>query len=283
MKIVEKLSEMQNIAKICKRENKKIALVPTMGALHEGHLKLIDKAKSLCGPFDLVVVSVFVNPSQFGPNEDFAKYPREIENDCRKSFERGADIVFAPSVGEMYPDGFDTRINCGRITNVLEGKSRPGHFDGVCTVVLKLFCATLADLAVFGQKDAQQVMVIKQMTADLNLATEIVVHPTVREEDGLAMSSRNAYLSPEERVEVPQIYEGLKKLCEFSEKERKSEKLKDFLLNYYSRKSYFTAEYVEITDFSAKNIDEITDAGALVCVALRTNQSKTRLIDNIII
>jgi pantoate--beta-alanine ligase len=280
MEIITETQNLQNIAKKCKIERKKIVLVPTMGALHEGHLKLIDKAKTLG---DIVVVSIFVNPTQFAPNEDFAKYPREFENDCKKCESRGADFVFAPSVEEMYPNGFDTKINCGKITTVLEGKSRPGHFDGVCTVVLKLFNISLADVAVFGQKDAQQVLVIKQMARDLNLATEIEIHPIVREKDGLAMSSRNAYLTADERADVSIICEGLEKLREFAKKEKKVDKLKEFLLKYYSDAKYFNAEYVAITDFCAKKTKEITNKNVLVSVAVRTTQSKTRLIDNIVI
>ena len=280
MEIIAESQKLQNIAKKHKSEQKKTVLVPTMGALHEGHLKLIDKAKTLG---DIVVVSIFVNPAQFGPNEDFAKYPREFDSDCKKCESRGADFVFAPSVKEMYPDGFDTKINCGEITTVLEGKVRPGHFDGVCTVVLKLLNISLADIAVFGQKDAQQVMVIRQMVRDLNLATSLEIHPTVREKDGLAMSSRNSYLTADERAEVSMICEGLEKLREFARKEKKSYELKEFLLKYYSNAKYFTAQYVAVTDFCAKETDEITNGDALVSVAVRTTQSKTRLIDNIII
>jgi len=274
---------MQEIAKKCKSEQKTLVLVPTMGALHEGHLKLIDRAKSCGNDGDtVVIVSIFVNPTQFAPNEDFAKYPREFENDCKKCSERGADFVFAPNPEDMYPDGFDTKINCGKITTVLEGAIRPTHFDGVCTVVLKLFNITLADIAIFGQKDAQQVMVLKQMARDLNLPTALVVHPIVREKDGLAMSSRNAYLTADERAEVAKISLGLEKTREFIEKERDCKKIKEFLLNYYSRALYFIVEYVEITDFSAKKIEKITDDCALISLAVRTTQSKTRLIDNII-
>jgi len=274
---------MQNFAKKCKSEQKTLVLVPTMGALHEGHLKLIDRAKSRGNDGKtVVIVSIFVNPTQFAPNEDFNKYPRKFENDCKKCEERGADLVFAPNAENMYPDGFDTKINCGKITTVLEGEIRPTHFDGVCTVVLKLFNITLADIAIFGQKDAQQVMVLKQMARDLNLTTEIDVHPIVREKDGLAMSSRNAYLTPDERAEVAEIYSGLKKARDLIAKERHSYKIKEFLLDYYSRKSYFVAEYIEITNFSAEKIAKITDEPALISVAMRTTQSKTRLIDNII-
>jgi pantoate--beta-alanine ligase len=253
---------------IIPKRQKKIVLVPTMGALHEGHLKLIDRAKLLG---DLVVVSIFVNPTQFGPNEDYEKYPREFQNDCKKSEEHGADFIFAPSVEEMYPSGFDTKINCGEITKVLEGEIRPGHFDGVCTVVLKLFNATLADIAVFGQKDAQQVMVIKRMVCDLNLPVLIDVHPTVRESDGLAMSSRNAYLTKNERAEVPMIYEGLTKASKLNVGANNySPLLENFLREYYSSAKYFTVEYIAVRE-------------QFILIAARTSESKTRLIDNILI
>jgi pantoate--beta-alanine ligase len=264
-----------------KKRSKKIVIVPTMGALHEGHLKLIDRAKTLG---DLVVVSIFVNPIQFGANEDYGKYPREFENDCKKCESRGADFVFAPSVENMYPDGFDTKINCGKITALLEGAARPGHFDGVCTVVLKLFNVSLADFAVFGQKDAQQVMVIKQMVRDLNVPVIIDVHPIVREEDGLAKSSRNVYLTESERAEVNMIYGGLVKLSNFAKTEKNSEKLKDFLRKYYLTAKCFLVEYIAITDFFARETEgEIGEKDVLVSLAVRTTQSKTRLIDNIIL
>jgi pantoate--beta-alanine ligase len=261
VKIIKNPAELQEIAKKYKNAGKKITLVPTMGALHEGHLKLIDRAKTLG---DIIVVSIFVNPTQFGPNEDFAKYPREFENDCKKCEERGVNIIFAPSVEEMYPSGFDTKISCGEITTILEGAIRPGHFDGVCTVVLKLFNASLADTAVFGQKDAQQVMVIKQMVRDLNLPITLDIHPIVRENDGLAMSSRNAYLTADERAEVPMIYEGLKKTANDLHPKNNIE---SFLRTFYSQARFFNVEYIELKE-------------NIVLVAVRTTQSKTRLLDN---
>ena len=260
MRTVYNPDEMQSIAEKIKSQNSRIVLVPTMGALHEGHLRLIERAKTLG---DVTIVSMFVNPIQFGPNEDYAKYPREFDNDRKKCESRKADFVFAPSVENMYPNGFDTKVNCGKITTLLEGAIRPGHFDGVCTVVLKLFNISQADIAVFGQKDAQQVMVIKQMVRDLNLAIKIDVHPIVREDDGLAMSSRNAYLTDEERDEVPMIYAGLQKA-------QRQKNIKTFLQDYYSSAKYFVTEYIEVADSS-------------VLVAVRTTQSKTRLIDNIIV
>lgn len=287
MKIITNPSVLQEIIKKLKSERSGSAavLVPTMGALHEGHLKLIDRAKMLG---DIVIVSIFVNPIQFGPNEDFAKYPREFENDCKKCENRGADFVFAPSVAEMYPSDsgiipFDTKINCGKITSVLEGAIRPGHFDGVCTVVMKLFNATLADYAVFGQKDAQQVMVIKQMVRDLNIPIVLDIYPIVRENDGLAMSSRNSYLTENERTEVSIIYAGLNAAKGFAKKEKNTIKIKNFLNEFYSSAKFFNVEYIAITDLFANEIGEISEQNTLISLAVRTNQSKTRLIDNIIL
>ncbi|MDR0304325.1 MAG: pantoate--beta-alanine ligase [Chitinispirillales bacterium] len=283
MQVISDTKTLQSVIAEHKKRQKKIALVPTMGALHEGHLKLIDRAKTLG---DLVVVSIFVNPAQFAPNEDYEKYPREFESDCQKCENRGADFVFAPRIEDMYPNGFDTKINCGEITTLLEGAARPGHFDGVCTVVLKLFNVSLADFAVFGQKDAQQVMVIKQMVRDLNAPIIIDVHPIVREDDGLAKSSRNAYLTANERAEVYMIYEGLVKLSEFSkdDKNKNSQKLKEFLQKYYLSAKYFSVEYIAITDFSARKVDgNIFEKDVLISLAVRTTQSKTRLIDNVVI
>jgi len=286
MKIITNPNESQEIAKKIKyngsgsAENKKIVLVPTMGALHEGHLKLIDRAKTLG---DIVFVSIFVNPTQFGPNEDFEKYPRKFESDCKKCEERGADFIFAPSVKEMYPEGFDTSVSCGKITSVLEGAIRPGHFDGVCGVVLKLFNTTLADVAVFGQKDAQQVMVIKQMVRDLNVPITIDIHPIVREKNGLAMSSRNVYLTEKENEDVPMIYSGLQAVTDFVKTEKNAKKIKKYLQNFYLAMKFFKVEYIAITDLYANEIEEISQGNTLISLAVRTAQSKTRLIDNILL
>ena len=183
-----------------------VGLVPTMGALHEGHRALLRRARAEC---DEVVMSLFVNPAQFGPGEDFERYPRDEKRDRAIAADEGVDRVFAPSVAEMYPDGFATSVSVGELGTVFEGAHRPGHFDGVATVVLKLFNLTRPDAAYFGQKDAQQLAVIRRMTTDLGLAVQIRAVETVREPDGLALSSRNAYLSPDERRRAPTLHRAL--------------------------------------------------------------------------
>lgn len=187
---------MQETALRWKQEGKRLALVPTMGALHEGHLALVRAARSLA---DKVVVSIFVNPLQFGPSEDFARYPRSFEQDSNKLEELGVDVLFSPSDKEFYPDGFVTRVSVSQLTENLCGKFRPGHFEGVATVCIKLFNTTQADVAVFGEKDFQQLRVLQQLSADLNLPLGIIPHPTIRDADGLALSSRNRYLSDTQR------------------------------------------------------------------------------------
>jgi pantoate--beta-alanine ligase len=207
MQTITTIPEMQSLAIGLRTQGKLIGLVPTMGALHEGHLRLIDVAKEKA---DVVIVSIFVNPAQFGPNEDFQKYPRTFEADAAACEARGADIVFAPKGADIYPPGFSTYVSEERLSKGLCGISRPGHFRGVCTVVGLLFNITRPDFAVFGQKDAQQAAVIKKMVADLWLPVEVNVAPTVREADGLAMSSRNRYLTEEQRQEATRIYRALR-------------------------------------------------------------------------
>src|SRR5438128_358423 len=197
---------MKEAARQARADNHLVGLVPTMGALHEGHLSLVRRAKQECSR---VYASIFVNPKQFGPNEDFAKYPRAFESDLAQFAEQGVDAVFAPAPEEVYPAGFSTYVNVDGISDRLEGRSRPGHFRGVATVVLKLFEIVQPDFAYFGRKDAQQVTVIQRMVRDLNLNAQIVVCPIVREADGLALSSRNAYLNPDERRAATRLHRAL--------------------------------------------------------------------------
>lgn len=222
MRIIKTIAEMQSQSKQLKLEGKKIGLVPTMGYLHSGHLSLIEKARNAS---DIVVVSLFVNPAQFAPNEDFAKYPRDFERDRELASSAGADILFAPEISEIYPKGYMTIIKLGNIANIIEGASRPGHFDGVAVIVAKLFNAVLPDIAVFGQKDYQQTLVIKQMTQDLNFPIQIIVAPTVREPDGLALSSRNTYLTPDERKSASILFVALQQAVTAIEKGTRDRKV----------------------------------------------------------
>lgn len=255
----------------------RVALVPTMGSLHEGHLSLVDIARSLA---DLVVVSIFVNPLQFGPNEDFDTYPRDEERDLDLLREREVDVVFVPSSATMYPRGADTTVHIGKIGRDLEGATRPGHFDGVATVVAKLFNIVGPDLAVFGQKDAQQVAVIKKMVADLDAPVEIVVGPIVRAEDGVALSSRNSYLSPEERVGARALWLALRMGGKMLEEERTPSAAVAGM-----QAALEATEGVEVGYVAA--VDPVTfgepraDGDVLFLVSARLGS--TRLIDNLLV
>lgn len=281
MKIVTNSLSLQGELSQKKAHGKSVAVVPTMGALHEGHLSLIRKAREIA---DIVVVTLFVNPTQFAPHEDLDKYPRTFDADCTAAKGAGADYLFAPSVEEVYPPEFDAVVQCGGITSRLEGASRPGHFDGVTTIVLKLFNMTVADKAVFGQKDAQQILVIKKMVRDLNIPIDVVVAPTMREESGLAMSSRNRYLSDAEIGEAAALSQGLFRAKDsFKSGITKVEELKSDLLAFYKRYSLLEIEYVAITDRECRDITNEIGQGALLSLACRTKESKTRLIDNVVL
>jgi pantoate--beta-alanine ligase len=206
MEIIRSIDWMKQVSRATALSQRIIGFVPTMGALHEGHLSLVRAAKQQCSP---VIVSIFVNPTQFGPGEDLEKYPRNFEHDCALLESLGADYVFAPEAAEIYPPGFHTSIRVEGLSDKFEGRIRPGHFQGVCTVVLKLFEIVRPNFAYFGRKDAQQARIIRQMVCDLNLDAEVVVCPIVRETDGLAMSSRNAYLNPAERRAATVLYRSL--------------------------------------------------------------------------
>ena len=254
-----------------------IGLVPTMGALHEGHLSHVRRARARDA---VVVASVFVNPMQFGPSEDLARYPRTPERDAALLEAEGVDVLFMPSADEMYPPGFVTRVAVGRIGEVLEGSRRPGHFAGVATVVLKLFQLVRPTRAYFGQKDAQQLAVIRQMVRDLNLPVEIVPGPTIREPDGLAMSSRNAYLSPAERRAATVLYHALTAARDrYNAGERDAEALRHVMHKTVSAEPLARLDYAEVVDADTMEPPATAEAGALLVIAARIGT--TRLIDNI--
>ncbi len=279
MRRIVSIKEMQELANSWKREGKKIGFVPTMGFLHEGHLSLVRKAKELS---DKLVVSIFVNPIQFGPSEDFNKYPRDIERDCMLLEKEGVDVVFIPDAKEMYPEGFQTYVEVTELTKGLCGAFRPGHFRGVTTVVLKLFNIVKPDIAIFGEKDYQQLQVIKRMVKDLNLDVEVVGAPTVREPDGLAMSSRNTYLSEKERESALSLYRALSLAQELVEKgvlsvQKLKKELKDFIESY----PYTKVQYIEFVD--PENLKPVEEIKAPTLCALAVFVGNARLIDNSII
>ncbi|QEK12877.1 pantoate--beta-alanine ligase [Crassaminicella thermophila] len=277
MFIVENVKDIREIVKREKRDGKKIGFVPTMGYLHEGHLSLIRRAKE---ENDFVVVSVFVNPTQFCAGEDFETYPRSLERDSKLAQSAGADILFNPSAKEMYPNGYKTDVVVNEITDKLCGASRPGHFKGVTTVVCKFFNIVQPDRAYFGQKDAQQVVVIEQMVKDLNMDLEIVPCPIVREEDGLALSSRNTYLNEKERKAGLILSKSLFAAKDMIENgERDAIKIKDFIIKNISNEPMANIDYVEVV--SAENLEDIKKLQGDVLIALAVKIGKTRLIDNI--
>lgn len=279
MKLVDNISRISTLARMYKKEGRIIGFVPTMGALHEGHLSLIRTAKKHT---DVVVVSIFVNPIQFGQDEDFDKYPRDIKRDEELARTAGADIIFYPPANQMYPAGYSTYVNVEGLADTLCGASRPCHFKGVTTVVAKLFCMVKPDIAYFGQKDAQQAILIKKMVEDLNMGVEIKVLPTIREDDGLAMSSRNAYLSKEERQEAVVLYRSLEKADNMMKHgERESKKIIKAITEMIRESPDAKIDYVSIVDTkNLKNVDRISQE-ALIAIAVYIG--KTRLIDNIIV
>ena len=257
-----------------------LGLVPTMGALHEGHLALVRRARS---ENDTVAVSIFVNPTQFGPQEDLSTYPRDMERDLALLEAEGVDLVYAPTPEEVYPPGFDTWIEPGALANRLEGEARPGHFRGVATVVAKLFNVVGPDRAYFGQKDGQQLAVIRQLARDLNLKVEIVAVPTVRAPDGLALSSRNAYLTPEERKAAPVVYRALSEAQQLWENgERDAGKLREAARQILESEPLLQGiDYVSVADGATLAELERVEGPAMVSTAVRLG--RTRLIDNVML
>ncbi len=281
MHVCQTIPEIRTICTQARKSGARIGLVPTMGALHKGHTSLLDRARRLC---DMLVMSIYVNPTQFGPNEDYHSYPRMQECDITIAREHHCDAVFAPPDSEMYPPDYSTWVTVENLTDVLCGRTRPGHFRGVTTIVTKLFNAIMPDVAVFGQKDAQQVLIIKRMVRDLHIPVEIDIVPTIREEDGLAVSSRNSYLTTEERKEAPIIYHALQQAAgDFTNGVYDTETLKKSLRSTLSTCRYFVPEYIEI--LRADTLEPIRTAEhtpLLMAVACRSSESDTRLIDNII-
>ncbi|HWH60929.1 MAG TPA: pantoate--beta-alanine ligase [Terriglobales bacterium] len=279
MKTINTTREMRSAARDLRSQRARLGLVPTMGALHEGHLSLVRAAKAKS---DVVAVSIFVNPTQFGPREDFARYPRNLEKDCELLEREGVEFVFAPTVEEVYPRGAVTWVTVEGLSDRLCGKSRPGHFRGVATVVAKLFNIVEPDVAFFGQKDAAQVAVIKRMVRDLNMAVQIEICPIVREPDGLALSSRNAYLSPDERKMALVLHASLQRAQKlFNEGERNAAKLAAEAKKAFVWQPAVKLDYLDIVDPNGLEPLETLNQKSLVAVAAFVGN--TRLIDNILL
>jgi pantoate--beta-alanine ligase len=281
MQIIETIHEMQQKIISLKNDSKRIGFVPTMGYLHEGHLNLIRKSKS---ENDITVLSIFVNPLQFGPKEDLSTYPRDFNRDSQLAQNEGVDFVFYPSVKEMYPMELSVRVTVQDRTEVLCGKSRPGHFDGVATVLVKLFNIVQPNRAYFGLKDAQQVAVVDGLINDFNFPIELVPVETIREEDGLAKSSRNVYLSEQERAEATALYSSLKLAKQQIEaNERNVEQIVEFMKEYIEKNTSGIVDYIEIYSYPQLKPFRGSDLDTKLIIALAVKFSKARLIDNIII
>jgi pantoate--beta-alanine ligase len=279
MKVITTIPEMRASSSAARQPGKRLGLVPTMGALHEGHLSLVRAAKARC---DSVAVSLFVNPTQFGPNEDFSKYPRTFERDCELLLKEAVDLLFAPTADEMYPAGADTYVSVAGLSEKLCGNSRPGHFRGVTTIVAKLFHIVQPDIAFFGQKDAAQLSIIRRMVRDLNMPIEIVGCPIVREPDGLAMSSRNAYLDQQQRKSALVLHRSLLRVQGlFLAGERQAAKLIEAGKEVFAPDPSVRLDYLEIVDPETLEPSDLVAAPALVAVA--GFLGRTRLIDNILL
>ncbi len=276
MMIVSRLDELRSARRLL---DEPVGFVPTMGYLHEGHISLARRARAECRS---VVVSIFVNPTQFGPSEDLAKYPRDLERDLRLLEPVGVDLVWTPTPEAMYPPGFQTWVEVEGLTRPLEGAARPGHFRGVTTVVAKLFNAVQPQVAYFGQKDAQQAAVIRRMTRDLDFPVEVVVCPTVREADGLAMSSRNAYLSAEERRAATVLFRALSAAKEaFEQGERDADRLRQIMTETVNAEPLAKLQYVSCADYDT--LEELENVSGKSLLSMAVFIGKTRLIDNFVL
>jgi pantoate--beta-alanine ligase len=279
MKVCKTVDEMRAASRAARQDGRCLGLVPTMGALHEGHLSLVRTARRRC---DTVAVSIFVNPTQFGPREDFSKYPRTFERDLQLLEAEGVVLVFAPSVEEMYPPGATTFVAVEGLSDKLCGKSRPGHFRGVATVVAKLFNIVQPEVAFFGQKDAAQVVILRRMVHDLRMDVDIIVCPIVREADGLALSSRNAYLDPRQRKQATVLYRSLTRVQFRADKgECRASELIAAAREVLDEEPEVRVDYFEIVDLETLDPVEDVSQGALVAVAAFVGS--TRLIDNIVL
>lgn len=279
MELITSVAAMREMSERARAGRRSIGFVPTMGWLHEGHLDLVRMARERS---DVVVVSIFVNPAQFGAGEDFERYPRDLERDAGLAGEAGCDILFVPETGEMYPEGYDTYVTVERLSTPLCGSRRPGHFRGVATAVAKLFNIVQPHLALFGQKDAQQSVIIRRMVEDLNMDVEIVIGPTAREEDGLAISSRNIFLSAEERGQATVLYRSIKKAEEMIHSgERDAPAITGAMREMIEREPAAELDYVSIVD--SETLEEVRDLEGEVLVALAVRFGKARLIDNTIV
>ena len=273
------LTTVADIVAACERTERPLGLVPTMGYLHAGHLALVQRARE---ESRTVVVSIFVNPTQFAPTEDLATYPRDMERDLGLLEKENVDIVFAPPQNELYPPGYATYVDVEGVTARLEGERRPGHFRGVATVVTKLLAIVKPDRSYFGQKDGQQAVVVKRLNQDLNLGSEIVVVPTVREPDGLALSSRNLYLTAEERRAAPVLYRSLCRVRElWRQRQRDAEALRQEMVGIITTEPLAQLDYVSIAD--ATTLEELQRVDGPAMVSVAASFSKARLIDNVLI
>ena len=276
MEVIGTVEQMQRLSESYRRAGDTIALVPTMGFLHEGHLELMQVGKRYA---DKLIISIFVNPTQFGPSEDYGRYPRDTEGDLKKARDAGVDVVFMPSVEEMYPEGFQTKIHLEKVTRHLCGISRPLHFDGVTTVVAKLFNITKPHFAIFGEKDYQQMIVISRMVTDLNMAIEVVGIPTVREKDGLAMSSRNKYLNPEERKSALCLTKSMDLAGQMlRDGEKDAGVIKEAIESLINNHPFTDIDYVILCH--PTSLEDLETLGNENLLALAVRVGKTRLIDN---
>jgi pantoate--beta-alanine ligase len=278
MEIIRTVNEMKEFSSRSRKAGKTIAFVPTMGFFHEGHLSLMREGRKRG---DLLIISLFVNPTQFGPKEDFKNYPRDFERDRKMAEEVGVDILFAPEASDMYPPDHQTIVRVEKVTQNLCGRSRPTHFQGVTTVVLMLFEMVMPHVAIFGEKDYQQLATIQQMVRDLHLSVEVLGMPTVREADGLAMSSRNKYLQPDERKAARSLYRSLQEVKELLQKgERKADRILDEVNGILQSEPLVRIDYVQICD--AHTLQDVDRVEGDVVVALAAYLGKTRLIDNLV-